>query len=145
MSKVSVTKEKLDTLAEAVGAKSGESIPLTIDEMTDAVLGIPEINNQSKTVTPTESIKQIIPDDGYTGLDSVTVRAISSNYVGSGISRNDSTDLTVNGPTVNVPAGYYASDASKTVKTANLSSPVISIDSSTGEITSTITQAYGYL
>lgn len=38
--KVSITKEKLDALAVAVSVKSGEELPLTIDEMRAAVNGI---------------------------------------------------------------------------------------------------------
>lgn len=38
--KVLITKEKLDNLANAVAAKSGEELNLTIDEMANAVLGI---------------------------------------------------------------------------------------------------------
>ena len=56
MSKVSITKEKLDTLAEAVGAKSGENLPLTIDQMTSAVLGIELVNNQTGGGNPYDSV-----------------------------------------------------------------------------------------
>lgn len=38
--KVNITKTKLDNLANAVAAKSGEPVLLTVDQMTDAVLGI---------------------------------------------------------------------------------------------------------
>lgn len=78
MSKVSITKEKLDTLAEAVGAKSGENLPLTVDQMTSAVLGIELVNNQNKTTSPTETNQYITPDTGYTGLSSVTVNAVQT-------------------------------------------------------------------
>lgn len=37
---VMVTRAKLDSLAEAVGSKSGQGVPLTIEGMEDAVLGI---------------------------------------------------------------------------------------------------------
>lgn len=40
MSKVSITKSKLDNLANAVAAKSGIPVLLSVDEMTDAVKGI---------------------------------------------------------------------------------------------------------
>ena len=40
MSKVSVTKTKLDYLANCISSKSGETCPLTLDEMADAVLEI---------------------------------------------------------------------------------------------------------
>lgn len=73
------------------------------------------INNQNKTVTPSETQQSISADSGYTGLGTVTVNAISSTYVGSGITQRSSTDLTVSGATVTVPAGYYAEAASKSV------------------------------
>ena len=40
MSKVSITRSKLDLLADAIGSKSSRGIPLTIDQMRDAVLDI---------------------------------------------------------------------------------------------------------
>ena len=49
--KVSVTKSKLDDLANAIGSKSGKGIPLTIDEMVDAVLSI-ETPLTQQIVTP---------------------------------------------------------------------------------------------
>ena len=39
------------------------------------------INNQDKTVTPTKSQQSITADSGYTGLGTVTVNAIPSEYI----------------------------------------------------------------
>ena len=66
------------------------------------------------SVTPTEST-QTVGGAGYMMEGAVTVNAIPSNYVGSGVARNDSTDLTASGATVTAPAGYYANNATKTV------------------------------
>ena len=54
------------------------------------------------------------------------------------IPKNDSSDLTASGATVTVPAGYYASQATKSVGTATQATPSISVDSA-GKITATAT------
>lgn len=40
----------------------------------------PQVNNQSKSVTPTDNSQIIEADSGYTGLSRVTVEAIPSSY-----------------------------------------------------------------
>ena len=92
------------------------------------------INNQDKTVTPTESQQTITADSGYTGLGTVTVNAISSTYVGSGIIVRDSDDLTASGATINVPAGYYSAAASKSVASGSATGPT-SLSGSSATVT----------
>lgn len=55
--------------------------------------------------------------DGYFP---VTVNAIPNDFVGSSIPRRTSTDLSANGAVVTVPAGYYESQATKSVTTMTL-------------------------
>lgn len=90
---------------------------------------------QTKSAIPSETEQTISPDSGYY-LSSVTVGAINSTYVGSGIARKSSTDLTASGATITAPAGYYASDATKTISSGVLSNPSISVSNS-GLITAT--------
>ena len=89
------------------------------------------INNQDKSVTPTESAQSVTYDSGYTGLGTVSVGAISSSYVGTGITRRDSSDLSASGATVTAPAGYYGSQATKSVASMTLPSSVSSSGSGT--------------
>ena len=85
--------------------------------LTDVSRAAPTI--QSLSITPSESA-QTFNASGVDGYKPVSVSAVSSTYVGSGIARKSSTDLTVSGATVTAPAGYYAEAASKSVATMTL-------------------------
>ena len=92
-----------------------------------------------------------------TGPTLANLDAIDSNvlagkkFIGSNgieetgtIATKTKNDLTVSGATVTVPAGYYASDTSKSVATATQATPDINI-SPTGLITASATQSAGYV
>lgn len=85
------------------------------------------ISLQTKSVTPTESTQTVTPDSGYYALEEVNVGAISSSYVGSGITRRSSSDMTVSGATVTAPSGYYASNASKAVSSGSATTPATTV------------------
>ena len=102
------------------------------------VQGGPTVNNQDKTVTPTESLQSVTFDaaSGYTGLGTVTVNAISSNYVGTAIPVRSALDVQVTGPSVNGYSGYYSEAFSKTVETMTL--PTVTNNLSIGAAKATI-------
>ena len=89
-----------------------------------------ELYRQTETVTPTESSQEVTPTNGTYYIEKVTVDAIPSNYVGSGVTQRDSTDLSASGATVTAPSGYYAENATKTIASGS-ATPAASI-SATG-------------
>lgn len=99
------------------------------------------------TVTPTES-SQIIGGRSMMMEDAVTVNAIPSTYVGSGITRRSSTDLTASGATVTVPAGYYSAQASKSVASGTAGTPTASkgtVSNHSVSVTPSVTNTTGYI
>lgn len=130
------------------------SIPAYDGYGTVHVDPIPSQSLQSKSVsyTPTEiqQTQNVTPDSGYTGLSSVsvTVGAIASNYVGTGITQRASTDLTASGATVTVPAGYYASQATKSVASGTEGTPTASkgtVSNHSVSVTPSVTNTTGYI
>lgn len=124
-----ITVESLSVTANGTyTAQSGHAYsPVTVSVPTPT----PTLQTKSVSYTPSETAQteSVTADSGYDGLDtvSISVGAIDSNYVGSGITRRDSTDLTASGATVTVPSGYYSAQASKAVASGSAKTPATTI------------------
>lgn len=76
-----------------------------------------DVNNQNKTIIPSEASQSITADTGYTGLGTVTVNGITNTYVGSSVPRVNSSSVTANYEANNntirieVSKGYLANKA----------------------------------
>lgn len=180
MSKVAITKSKLDTLANAIAAAASTPAPLTIDQMTTAAgtlvkpVGTKQITangtgidvaqyaavdvnvsgggggtyQTKEHITPTESSQTITADTGYDALESVQIDPISSSYVGSGVTRRSSTDLSASGDTVTVPAGYYETQSTKAVAAGSAGIPTATkgtVSNHAVTVTPSVSNSAGYI
>lgn len=105
------------------------------------------INNYTAAaVTPTESSQIISVPTGYTGLNAVTVNAISSDYVGTAITRRTALTSTMTSSrfTVTASSGYYSSAVAAFAAAQTLSNPAVTMVSSTGVITGAASVTSGY-
>lgn len=130
--------------------------------------GVVSITTQEKSVTPSTSAQEIVPDTGKV-LSKVTVAAVTS----SGIDTSDATatsddilsgktayvdgakitgniptqtasSLTAKTNTVTVPAGYYATQVSKSISTGTVNVPMFNVSAS-GLVTATVSTSAGYV
>ena len=118
-------------------ASGGGGGAVVVTDTTDAHGGtireITAVDISSDTVTAAALLS------GYTAHDN-TGTAVSGS-----IATKTSSDLSASGDTVTVPAGYYASQATKAVASTTHPNPTVSVNSSTGLITASHTQTAGYV
>ena len=102
---------------------------------------------KNTTVTPTES-SQTIGGANYMMEGAVTVNAISSNYVGSGITRRDGGDITSAGNAVMIPEGYYDDDWTHYIASGTAGTPTATkgtVSNHQVSVTPSATNTAGYI
>lgn len=119
----------------------------------DLLAGKQLIDQYGNPLTGTmPAVEQATPSIAVSSAGLITASAVQeAGHVTGGtksatqqLAVKTSSDLTVSGATVKAPAGYYASEASKSVATATQATPSITV-SSAGLITASAIQTAGYV
>ena len=132
---MSSVNTKMTALADSIRTKSGESVKLSLDGMKAAVdsisvgIELPTLSNPASS-SDILSGKEAVNENGEVITGSITSKTVN--------------DLSINGSTVTVPSGYYATAATKSVASVSQATPNISVNNN-GLITASATQTAGYV
>jgi hypothetical protein len=129
-----------DTTLTALGDKIREKTGVTATLTPDGTM-LTELDKMADVSNDTVTAGSM--------LSGITAHNSSGEKVTGNIATKTSSDLTASGATVTVPAGYYASNASKSVATATRANTTISTTADDTKDTLTVTasnnQATGYV
>ena len=139
---VSATKSVTPSVSEGWVA-SGTAGTVTVSGTNTS-----QLSTQAATaITPTESQQTAVAAGKYT-TGAVTVDAIPSTYVGSGIDRRTGSSLYVMGDQVLVPSGYYADNTAATVSSGTEGTPIATkgaVSNHSVTVTPSVTNTTGYI
>ena len=129
----------LDDMATNVGEANTE-IDNQVELLAQAVAALEGKASGSGVTLPTLDNPASASDilNGKEAIDS------EGNVITGTITAKTASSLTASGATVTVPAGYYASQVTKSVATATQATPSVSVNNS-GLITASATQTAGYV
>lgn len=121
------------TNLSAANIKSGVTVQVGDSNDSDRIASVAGTFTSDGTVT-----------SGAQMLSGYVAYSKGAKYTGT-IATKTASNLSASGATVTVPAGYYATQATKSVSTATHANPTATVNTSTGLVTASHTQSAGYV
>lgn len=149
------TSQQTDTITADVGYDGLEEVDITVNAVpTGSVTAPASITGSSATVstgtntmTFTKSVS-VTPNVTTAGYISSGTAGTSSVSLTASVNTRSSTDLSASGATVTVPAGYYASQATKSVSNGTAGTPTATkgtVSNHSISVTPSVTNTSGYI
>lgn len=149
------TSQQTDTITADAGYDGLEEVDITINAVPTGSVTAPStisgtsatVSTGTNTMTFTKSVS-VTPNVTTAGYISSGTAGTSSVSLTASVNTRSSSDLSASGATVTVPAGYYASQATKSVSNGTTGTPTATkgtVSNHSISVTPSVTNTSGYI